>query len=55
MPTPRTAIEFTEYFAKSPLSQASRDDIASYEEEFAGQESTVQKYIESVQAGHAQG
>ena len=51
---PHTPAKFAEYFAKSSLSQANREDVASCAEEFVKNKMTAVNYLESVQAEHAE-
>ncbi|KAF8625158.1 hypothetical protein AX15_005532 [Amanita polypyramis BW_CC] len=50
---PRTATEFTEYFKKSALGAANREDMASYEAEFVGNPKRAFEYKESARAEFA--
>jgi ATP-binding cassette, subfamily G (WHITE), member 2, SNQ2 len=51
---PRTAQDFADYFRKSNIGQANREDMESYRAEFVGQEKRASTYIESVRAEHSQ-
>ncbi|KAG5651019.1 hypothetical protein H0H81_010207 [Sphagnurus paluster] len=52
---PRTADEFADYFKKSPLGVANREDIASYKAQFVAQPEKASEYMKSAQAEHAKG
>ncbi|OBZ73442.1 Multidrug resistance protein CDR2 [Grifola frondosa] len=50
---PRTAGEFADYLLKSELGQINRDDMNSYDEEFASKPTRASAYKESALAEHA--
>ena len=50
---PRTPAEFVEYYRKSDIYRANREDMASYHEEFVGKPERVTHYKQSVKAEHA--
>ncbi|KAF8624553.1 hypothetical protein AX15_005817 [Amanita polypyramis BW_CC] len=50
---PRTAVEFAEYFKKSALGAANREDMISYEMEFVGNPKRALEYKESARAEFA--
>ena len=52
---PRTAIEFAEYFQKSPQGRANKAEIDGYLGQFVGNNEKKAAYIQSVRAEFAKG
>ncbi|KAI0698983.1 pleiotropic drug resistance ABC transporter [Cerioporus squamosus] len=50
---PRTAAEFVEYYRRSEIYHANREDMATYHEQFVGKPERVTHYKQSVKAEHA--
>ncbi|RDX52640.1 pleiotropic drug resistance ABC transporter [Lentinus brumalis] len=50
---PRTATEFVEYYRKSEIYRANKEDMAAYHDQFVGKPERVTHYKQSVKAEHA--